>query len=83
MQPQTLPVKCVSWHRARGSRLYPADMRVTVMDTCPLCRSNMTMVMRIFMDTWIETMETVENYERVPLRNVDNNKFWTVCAILR
>ena len=24
-------------------------------------------------DTWIETMETVENYERVPLRNVDNN----------
>ena len=24
-------------------------------------------------DTWIETMETLENYERVPLRNVDNN----------
>ena len=27
MQPQTPPVKCVAWHRARGSRWYPADMR--------------------------------------------------------
>ena len=45
------------------------------MDTCPVCRSNITMVMRIFIgvDTWIETMETVENYERVTLRNVDIN----------
>ena len=24
---QTPPVKCVSWHRARSSRWYPADMR--------------------------------------------------------
>ena len=49
--------------------------RVAVMDTCPVCRSNITMVMRIFIgvDTWIETMETVENYERVTLRNVGIN----------
>ena len=26
MQPQTPPVKCVSWHRTMGSRWYPADM---------------------------------------------------------
>jgi len=44
--------------------------RVTVMDTCPVCHTNITMVMRIFVDTWIETMETVEG---VSLRNVNNN----------
>jgi len=54
-------VKCVSLHRARGLRWYAlvpcghahfcesCANRVAVMDTCPVCRSNITMVMRIFM----------------------------------
>ena len=49
----TIPVKCVSWHRATGSRWYPADMRAfaRAARTALLLwtRSSITMVMRIFM----------------------------------
>ena len=30
-------VMCVSWHRAMGSRWYPADMRALLLLTCAQC----------------------------------------------
>ena len=50
--------------------------RVAVMDTCPVCRRihhHGDAHIHVGVDTWIETMETVENYESVTLPNVDIN----------
>jgi len=79
-------VKCVSWHRARGSRWYPADMRAfaraartaLLLWTRVQCAVATSWCIgdahiHVGVDTWTETMETVENYERVTPRNVDIN----------